>query len=124
MPAQAAEDRMRMLIMLVSVTGGVSAAAAQSNPSFVPCVACHTVKPGQNRVGPTLFGIVGGKKAAVPGFAYSPALKAQKGVWTEAELDAYIANPRAMVPGTRMVYPGMTDAAKRQRLIAWLKTQK
>lgn len=99
-------------------------AFAQSDPSFVQCVACHSTKPAQNRVGPTLFGIVGARKAAVPGFAYSPALKAQKGVWSEAELDAYIANPRAKVPGTRMVYAGMPDTTKRQRLIAWLKTQK
>lgn len=115
---------MRMVVAMAVFGLAWSAASAQSDPSFVQCVACHTVKPGQNRVGPTLFGIVGAKKAAVAGFNYSPALKAQKGVWSEAELDAYIASPRAKVPGTRMVYAGMADAAKRQRLIAWLKTQK
>ena len=114
-----------LTVLAIAVMGlGATAAPAQSDPSFVQCVACHAVKPAQNRVGPTLFGIVGAKKAAVPGFNYSPALKAQKGVWSEAELDAYIANPRAKVPGTRMVYPGMADEAKRKRLIAWLKTQK
>jgi len=115
---------MRTVLAIAIVSFAASAAPAQSDPSFVQCVACHTVKPAQNRVGPTLFGIVGAKKAAVAGFSYSPALKAQKGVWSEAELDAYIANPRVKVPGTRMIYPGMPDAAKRKRLIAWLKTQK
>jgi cytochrome c len=71
-----------------------------------------------------LHKIVGQKKAAVPGFNYSPALKAAKGVWSEAELDAYIANPRARVPGTRMIYAGMPDKAKRARLIAWLRSVK
>jgi cytochrome c len=60
----------------------------------------------------------------VPGFAYSPAMKAQKGVWTEAELNAFIAKPAAKVPGTRMIYAGQPDAAKRVRLIAWLKSIK
>jgi len=114
---------MRVLAGL-AIVFGAGAAQAQMDPSFAPCAACHTVKPGLNRLGPTLHGIVGAKKAAVPNFAYSPALKAQKGVWSEAELDAYIANPRAKVPGTRMVYAGMPDAAKRKRLIHWLKSQK
>lgn len=112
--------------LLVVALAGLTATsgAAQTNPAFAPCAACHTVKAGQNRLGPSLFRIVGAKKAAVPGFNYSPALKAQKGVWSEAELDAYLANPRAKVPGTRMVYAGMPDAAKRKALIAWLKTQR
>lgn len=115
---------MRKLLGLVAILFGASAAQAQVDPSFAQCAACHTVAPGQNRLGPTLYKVVGRKKASVPGFAYSPAMKAQKGAWTEAELDAYIANPRAKVPGSRMVYAGMPDAAKRARLIAWLKSIK
>jgi cytochrome c len=114
---------MRILLIGAALMVG-STAQAQTDPAFAPCAACHTVKPGQNRLGPTLHRIVGAKKAAVPNFNYSPALKAQKGVWSEAELDAYIANPRAKVPGTRMVYVGMPDKAKRAKLIAWLKAQK
>lgn len=115
---------MRKTLGLIAVVLCAGSASAQVDPSFAQCAACHTVAPNQNRLGPTLYRIVGRPKASVPGFAYSPAMKAQKGAWTEAELDAYIANPRAKVPGTRMVYPGMTDAAKRARLIAWLKSVK
>lgn len=115
---------MRKTLGLIAVALCAGSAGAQVDPSFAQCAACHTVAPNQNRLGPTLYRIVGRPKASVPGFAYSPAMKAQKGAWTEAELDAYIANPRAKVPGTRMVYPGMTDAAKRARLIAWLKSVK
>jgi cytochrome c len=115
---------MRIFSTLIIALSAAGAASAQVDPSFVQCVACHTVKPGQNRIGPSLYKIVGRKKAAVPGFSYSPALKAQKGVWSEAELNAYIANPRAKVPGTRMIYAGMPDPAKRARLIAWLKSIK
>lgn len=115
---------MRILLGVGAILMGATAAPAQVDPSFASCTACHTVKPGQNRLGPTLYQVIGRAKAGVPGFNYSPAMKAQKGVWTEADLDAYIANPRAKVPGTRMVYPGMPDAAKRARMIAWLKSIK
>lgn len=101
-----------------------AAASAQTNPAFAPCAACHSIKLGENRLGPTLSGVVGRKKASVPGFAYSPAMKAQKGVWTDAALDAFLANPRAAVPGTRMMYPGMPDPAQRARLLNYLKTLK
>ena len=115
---------MRKILGLLAIISAPGALQAQTDPSFAPCAACHTVKPGQNRLGPTLYKVVGRAKASVPGFAYSPAMKAQKGVWSEAELNAYIANPRARVPATRMVYAGMPDAAKRQKLIAWLKSVK
>lgn len=113
---------MRLFVLAMVAWSGV--ALGQNSPAFAPCAACHTVQAGQNRLGPSLFRIVGAKKASVPGFNYSPALKAQKGVWGEAELDAYLANPRAKVPGTRMIYAGMPDAARRKALIAWLKTQR
>jgi cytochrome c len=112
---------MRKTLGLIAIVLGAGSAGAQMDPSFAQCAACHTVAPNQNRLGPSLYKVVGRPKASVPGFAYSPAMKAQKGVWSEAELNAYIANPRAKVPGTRMVYPGMSDPAKRARLIAWLK---
>lgn len=115
---------MRLISGIALTLLSASAAQAQIDPSFAPCAACHSTKPAQNRLGPTLFGIVGRPKASVAGFAYSPAMKAQKGVWSAAELDAYIANPRAKVPGSRMIYAGMPDAARRAKLIAWLKTQK
>jgi cytochrome c len=115
---------LRTILVLISAGLLGSATHAQVDPSFAQCAACHTVKPEQNRLGPSLYKMVGRKKASVPGFAYSPALKAQKGVWTAAELDAFIANPRAKVPGTRMLYAGQPDAGKRARLIAYLSSVK
>ena len=115
---------MRKVLGLIAIMLGAGAAHAQIDPSFAQCAACHTVAPNQNRLGPTLYKIVGRPKASVAGFNYSPAMKAQKGVWSEAELNAYIANPRAKVPGNRMAYAGQPDAAKRAKLIAWLKSIK
>lgn len=115
---------MRVIVAAMVMAFAAAPAFAQTDPSFAQCAACHAVKPGQNRLGPSLHRISGAKKAAVPGFNYSPALKAQKGVWTDAELDAYLLNPRARVPGTRMVFAGIADAAKRAKVIAYLKALK
>jgi cytochrome c len=60
----------------------------------------------------------------VAGFNYSPALKASKIIWTDANLDKWIANPTKLVPGSRMPYAGLADAAKRKELVAYLKTLK
>jgi cytochrome c len=65
--------------------------------------------------------MVGRKVASVPGYNYSPALKAQKFVWTEAQLDKWLKGPRALVPGTSMPLGGVPDAAERKAVIAHLK---
>ena len=93
-------------------------------PAFAQCAACHAVQAGQNGIGPSLAGVFGRKAASAPGFDYSPALKASGQVWDEASLDKWLANPMGTVPGTRMTYAGQGDAAKRQELIAYLKTLK
>jgi cytochrome c len=88
------------------------------------CGICHTVKPGDNKIGPTLFGVVGRKTGAVPDYTYSAANVAANITWTDAELDKYLEAPRAVVPGTKMAYAGVKDATKRADLIAYLDTVK
>lgn len=85
------------------------------------CRTCHTVKEGDNRLGPTLYNIVGRKAGTIEGFAYSPSLENAGFVWDEETLDAFIANPEATVPGNNMKpYAGMTDAEDRKKIIAYL----
>ena len=92
--------------------------------AFAQCISCHSVKPGVNGVGPTLHGIVGAKAASVPGYAYSAPLKNAGLTWNEATLDKWLAGPMQMVPGTKMVFPGMPDAARRKAVIDYLATLK
>ena len=98
--------------------------AAAGEKAFVQCKACHSLVAGQNRIGPSLAGVVGRKSASVAGFSYSAAMKAKAVSWTEANLDAYLTKPMAYVPGTRMAFAGIADAKKRKDLIAYLKTLK
>jgi cytochrome c len=114
-----------MLLAIFATTATLSPAAATPvAPAFAPCAACHKVEKGKNGLGPSLWHVVGRARGAVPGFNYSDALKAKGGVWSEAELDAYLTNPRAAIPGTRMSFPGYRDAAKRAAVIAYLKSVK
>lgn len=102
-----------------------SASAANAAPaSFAICKSCHAVEPGKNMIGPSLFAIVGTKAGEVPGFQFSPAMKASGLTWDDATLDQFLMSPMKTIPGTRMTYAGQPDAAKRAEIIAYLKTLK
>jgi cytochrome c len=86
------------------------------------CRTCHTTKEGDNRLGPSLHGVVGREAGTAPGFAYSSAMKDAGITWDPQNLDRYIENPEAVVPGNRMKpYSGISDAAERAKIIAHLK---
>jgi cytochrome c len=88
------------------------------------CSICHSVQPDQNKIGPTLFGVVGRKTGAVAGYSYSPANQSANMTWTDATLDKYLEAPRTVMPGTKMTYAGVKDADKRANLISYLDTLK
>lgn len=102
----------------------VKVAAVVAPPaSFGRCAVCHTAdKGGEDKLGPNLYGVYG-KAAAKGGFAFSPALKEAGLTLDEATLHKWLENPKALVPGNRMSFPGIKDAAKRQEIIDYLKQQ-
>jgi len=94
---------------------------AAGETAFRQCRSCHTVdQGGANRVGPNLWGVVGRDVASVDGFRYSDPMVDYGGTWTPDRLDAYLEDPRGTVPGTRMSYRGIKDAADRADMIAYL----
>lgn len=86
------------------------------------CHLCHDAIKGKNRVGPSLFGVIGRHSGTVPGYNYSDANKNSGITWTEDVLFKYDEDPQKMVPGTKMTYTGLKDAQKRRDLIAYFKT--
>lgn len=86
------------------------------------CSSCHEVAAGRNRVGPSLFGVVGRRVGQVQGFRYSDAAKAASVTWDEATLDRYLATPRTVLPGSSMAYTGLRNEEQRRNLIAYLRT--
>jgi len=86
------------------------------------CRTCHTLKEGDNRLGPNLHNIIGRKAGSVPDYGYSSAMKDADLTWDRATLDRFIANPDQMVPGNRMKpYGGLTSAEERAKIIAYLE---
>jgi cytochrome c len=92
--------------------------------AFKKCALCHTAEPGKNKIGPSLFGVVGRKSGNVDNFSYSEAMKNFDHTWDAETLDTYLADPRAVVPGTKMIFPGIKDKTERDDVIAYLETLK
>ena len=92
---------------------------------FKRCAVCHTTeKGGGDGLGPNLSGVVGRKAALRPGFAYSPALKKAGLTWDEANLGKWVAGPQRLVPGNKMMFPGLTSKKQQADVIAYLRTLK
>ncbi|MEO1137000.1 MAG: cytochrome c family protein, partial [Pseudomonadota bacterium] len=96
--------------------------AAQGRRVFAKCMACHTVQEGQNRVGPSLYNIIGREAGSVEGFNYTDANANSGIVWTEEVMFAYLENPQEYIPGTRMIFPGLPSEQDRADVIAYLKS--
>jgi len=115
-----------LILLPLAVSAPVRAAGdpAQGARAFsAECSDCHSVRPGKNKKGPSLFGVVGRTAGTVADMRYSKAMRAVKFVWTPDRLDAYIAHPKAIVPKGRMKYDGLDDARARADIIAFLTQQ-
>ena len=97
--------------------------AAAGEQVFARCMGCHSTKAGENKIGPSLAGVVGRKSGSAPGNDYSPALKSAGITWDEQELDKDLTNPPADVHGTKMVI-SVPSAQDRLNVIAYLMTLK
>jgi cytochrome c len=89
---------------------------------FIKCMSCHAVQEGQNRVGPSLYGIVGRPAGSVEKFNYSDANANSGIVWTKDVMFEYLENPQEYIPGTRMVFPGLPSEKDRRDVIAYLES--
>jgi cytochrome c len=106
---------------------GSSAALAAGDPAhgekvFNKCKVCHDAEAEKNKIGPYLVGVVGRPAGSVESFHYSEAMKDSGLVWDEATLDKYLADPKAVVPHTKMAFVGLKKEEDRQDVIAYLKS--
>jgi len=109
------------LIAVVTTTASQSGDSARGEKRFEECASCHSVAAGENGVGPSLHGIINRKAASIEDFRYSPAMRNSGLTWTPENLDTFIADPQMLVPANRMAYAGLTEAAERADLIAYLQ---
>lgn len=114
-----------LLCLGISGTRAFAQDAAAGEKDFTVCRACHQIGPtAKIAIGPVLNGVVGRKAGTYPGFNYSSANKDSGITWTEDVLTQYLANPQAVVKGTKMIFPGLKDPQKVKDVIAFLKTYK
>jgi cytochrome c len=115
------------VLVLMGCVGAAQADTSEDNKMAFnnACRTCHSFKEGDNRLGPSLHGVVGRKAGTLEGFAFSSAMKSANIVWDEQNLDKFIANPDQVVSGNGMKpYTGISDAKVRGEIIAYLKTLK
>ncbi|MGL5736597.1 MAG: c-type cytochrome, partial [Beijerinckiaceae bacterium] len=111
----------RLVIAAAAVLTVVAPAQAQDAAAgekiFAQCRACHQVgESAKNGVGPVLNGIMGRKSGSVEGYNYTDANKNSGLTWDEATMMSYLENPKAKIPGTKMVYAGLKEEQRRKDL--------
>ena len=100
------------------------ASPQKGGESFRKCQSCHVDdRSGQHKIGPNLWGVVGSTPGQKPGYPYSPAMKGKGGNWTFEALNTFLSGPQAAVPGTKMSFAGVRNAAERANIIAFLNAQ-
>lgn len=118
-------SRFTILMALLVSLGCAGIAAAEDDDTKIAfnthCRNCHSFKKGDNRLGPSLYGILGARAGQVEGYnGYSGSLTGF--TWDEATLDKFITNPASVSPNTNMIYPPVADAARRKKIIEFLKS--
>ena len=118
----------KLALALATATALMSGAAlaagdaAKGKRVFNKCKACHSLKAGKNKIGPSLSGIIGRAAASVDSFKkYSPAMKESGITWDEETLKMFLAKPKKFLPGTNMAFPGLKKEQQREDVIAYLK---
>lgn len=107
---------------LLAMLAGAVHADDLGRKTFELCVACHSLKAGENGTGPTLNNLIGRKAGIEEGFRFSGPLKRSGIVWDKASLASFLRNPQEAVPGTRMPFSGMTDEAALKALVSYLES--
>lgn len=109
-------------LLLTGLSQAQAQDAAAGEKTFAQCRACHQVgENAKNAVGPVLNGLFGRQSGTVEGYNYSPANKNSGITWDEATFREYIQNPKAKIPGTKMIYAGLKDEQRITDLTAYLK---
>ena len=110
-------------VLLAASAGSASAQdLAAGEQSFRKCLPCHAVgADAKNKVGPVLNGLEGRKSGTIEGYSYSDANKNSGITWNDATFKEYIQDPRAKIPGTKMIYAGLKDEKRIADLTAYLK---
>jgi cytochrome c2 len=108
----------------LALAAGAAQAADGAMLFKANCTVCHSAEAGQNKIGPSLFGVVDRKSGTAPGYTYSEAMSKAGLTWDPGTLDKYLADPHAVVPNTKMAFLGVKKAEDRKAIIDYLGSLK
>jgi cytochrome c len=110
------------VVMAAMIQSAQAQDVAAGEQSFKKCFPCHSVGEGaKNKVGPVLNGLDGRHSGTVLDFSYSDANKNSGITWNEEIFKDYIKDPRAKIPNTKMIFPGIKNEKEAGDLWAYLK---
>jgi cytochrome c len=112
---------MAVFVSLASTSGALAQDVAAGENSFKKCLVCHSIGEGaKNKVGPELNGLDGRKSGSVEGFSYSDGNKNSGITWNKEQFLDYIKDPKAKIPGTKMVFAGIKNEMEANNLWAYI----
>ena len=112
-------------LMLAPLTARAAGDASAGKMLFQQkCALCHSPEKGTNKIGPSLWGVVGRKAGSLDGYTYSDAMKNANSTWNESTLSDSLTNPRQEIQGIKMMFPGLPNQGDRENVIAYLITLK
>jgi len=110
-----------MIIIILTVSIANTADPVKGKKVFKKCVACHSLQEGKNKIGPSLYNLLGRKAGSVDGYKYSKAMKNSDVVWDEESLDKFLTKPRKFIKKTKMAFRGIKKKSLRDDIISYLK---
>ena len=116
-------NNLKLLAAFAVLAAGPAMAAGDAEHGkalFSECAACHSMDPEQSSLGPHLKGVIGRKAGALESYLYSPPMRRADVTWTPETLDAFLQDPQAVVPGTKMPFSSPLSPQDRADLIAYM----
>ena len=110
-----------MIIIILTVSIANTADPVKGKKVFKKCVACHSLQEGKNKIGPSLYNLLGRKAGSVEGYKYSKAMKNSNVVWDVESLDKFFTKPRKFIKKTKMSFRGIKKKSLRDDIISYLK---
>ena len=110
-----------MIIIILTVSIANTADPVKGKKVFKKCVVCHSLQEGKNKIGPSLYNLLGRKAGSLEGYKYSKAMKNSDVVWDEESLDKFLTKPRKFITKTKMSFRGIKKKSLRDDIISYLK---
>lgn len=110
-----------LIVLSTSFSAMAEGDVKKGKKVFRKCASCHSVQKGENKIGPSLYGVVGRAAGTIDGMKYSKVMTTSGIIWNEDNLRKFLARPRAFLKGTKMTFAGLKKEKDLDNVLAFLK---